>query len=142
MTKEKHYKIKETGDFELILGSHNECDYALVDFSKDISQRHAIFKREDDRLFLKDLNSVQGTFINGKKIGSKWCEITLNDQVFLGKIPIEIGPTLLLGRERQPLVAQNIYYTIPNKDLLAKSSLIANAINFFKKQRKIICNNV
>jgi hypothetical protein len=80
------------GDFELILGSSSECDFALTELKGRISPRHAALKRTDDRLFLRDLNSSQGTFLNYKKIGSKWREITLQDNVLLGAIPIEIPP--------------------------------------------------
>ena len=100
MQQAKRYKIEEKGDFELIFGSGDECDYCFKEFKGKISLKHASLRRSDDRLFIKDLNSEQGTFVNGRRLGGKEQEITLHDVVMLGEIEIEIGPTLLLGRAR------------------------------------------
>lgn len=116
---EKHYKIEKKGDFEILLGSGSECEYVFGDFGHEISPKHAMLKRSGDRLFLKDLGSSRGTIINGKKIGVSWHEITLHDQVFLGQVPLEISPTLLLGRDRVGLEAYDLYYTIPPKRVLS-----------------------
>ncbi|MEE4358192.1 MAG: ATP-binding cassette domain-containing protein [Desulfococcaceae bacterium] len=131
-----HRKIKQKGDFEILLGSGGECDYAFTELQNQISPRHAALKRTGDRLFLRDLDSAQGTVINGKKIGSKWHEITLQDKVFLGKIPLDIGPTLLLGRDRVGLEAHRLYFTIPGKNVKDKSGeqgtarrILSNYIN-------------
>jgi len=109
-----HRKITQKGDFEILLGSGEECDYIFTELQDKISLKHAQLKRTGDRLFLRDLDSAQGTFINGKKIGSRWHEITLQDKVFLGKTPMEIGPSLLLGRDRVGLDANDLYFTIPH----------------------------
>ncbi len=109
-------KIRRKGDFEIVFGASPECDQTFPDLAELISPRHAVLKRVEDRLFLKDLRSRQGTFVNGHKIGSRaWHEITLNDDVRLGKIPMEIKPRLLLGRDRVGLYAENLRYAIPNR---------------------------
>jgi len=121
----KYYKIKEKGDFQIVLGSGRDCDYQLSDFSEDISENHAALKRSGDRLFFKDLGSVNGTFINGKKIGKSWREITLHDKVALGGIELEIGPTLLLGRDRVELEARALSFSVKNKVLCSDVSFRA-----------------
>ncbi len=129
MPESKYYKIKEKGDFTIILGSSRDCDYSLVEFKEDISNNHASLKRTGDRLFFKDLGSLKGTFVNGKRIGSKWREITLHDTVALGNIELEIGPTLLLGRDRVNLEARHLYFSVKN----TRSGI---------GDRKILCSNV
>jgi ABC-type multidrug transport system ATPase subunit/ABC-type multidrug transport system permease subunit len=108
-------KIEEKGDFEILLGSSPDCDYALTGLEDVISPKHAALKRAGDRLFLKDLKSDQGTFINGRKIRNRWHEITLNDNVLLGNIPLEIKPRILLGRDRVGLEARHLFYEIPDR---------------------------
>jgi ABC-type multidrug transport system ATPase subunit/pSer/pThr/pTyr-binding forkhead associated (FHA) protein len=47
-----------------------------------VSRSHAAIKKENDKIFIKDLKSLNGTFINGKKIKhDEWIEITKTDQV-------------------------------------------------------------
>lgn len=137
---EKHYTIREKGDFKLVLGSSPDCHYALTDFQQEISSKHAYLKREGDRLFLKDLGSLQGTFINQKRIRTKWQEVTLHDQVSLGEIPLEISPTLLLGRERVSITADDLIFTIPEK--VGINSLLKRAFSLTKLPRRVICNHV
>ncbi len=120
-------KVKEKGDFEIQLGSSPELDYSF----KDIEEIHAELKREGDRLFLRDLKSSQGTFVNNKKIGTKWHEITLNDRVLLGEVELEIKPELLLGRDRVGLDARDLYYTIPDRSK-----------HWINPPRRILTNNV
>ncbi len=144
-----HRKIKQKGDFEILLGSGAECDYVFTEtqLRDKISPKHAALKRTGDRLFLRDLGSAQGTVINGKKIGSGWHEITLQDKVFLGEIHLEIGPTLLLGRDRVGLEAHDLYFTIPQKTyaehagLLKKTGSIIKGF-FSKSPRRPLSNHI
>ncbi len=126
-------KVKRKGDFEIIIGSDPNCDFVFADSELEhpICPRHAALKREGDRLFLHDLKSSQGTFINDKKIGTKPREITLNDKVFLGKTPLEIGPTLLLGRDRVGLEAHNLFYSIPDRSK-----------GWIRPPKRVLTNNV
>ncbi|OQY57248.1 MAG: hypothetical protein B6245_17245, partial [Desulfobacteraceae bacterium 4572_88] len=120
-------KVEEKGDFEIFLGASSECDYIFA----NLSPMHAALKREGDRLFLRDLDSSQGTLINEKKISTKWHEITLNDKVLLGEIELEIKPRLLLGRDRVGLDAQNLFFSIPDRSK-----------GLFRSTRRVLTNNV
>ncbi|OQX27166.1 MAG: hypothetical protein BWK80_06640 [Desulfobacteraceae bacterium IS3] len=124
-------KIEEKGDFEIVLGSSPECDYPFKEMEGNISPKHAVLKRAGDRLFLRDLKSSQGTFVNGKKIRSRWREITLNDNVLLGKIPLEIRPEILLGRDRVGLDARELFYEIPDRSK-----------GWFKSSRRTLTDNI
>ena len=140
--KEKRIRIQEKGDFEILLGSSPDCKYALNDFDKPIAPEHAALKRIEDRLFLKDLGTPLYTYINGKKVGSKWHEITLQDEVRLGEVPVEITPTILLGRERVSLNASDLYLTVPDKGNASTSWPDLDIKNIFKKASpKVLVNH-
>ena len=59
--------------------------------SKSVSRRHARILQQEGIVVLEDLASVNGTFINGKRLDPYLPE-TLNsgDTMHLGKLPIEI----------------------------------------------------
>lgn len=59
--------------------------------SKSVSRRHARILKRENSVFLEDLGSVNGTFINGKKLDPYITEILSDGDVLqVGKIPIEI----------------------------------------------------
>lgn len=55
---------------EILIGREIGCDIILSD--PTVSRRHAILKKENDEIFIKDNESKNGTFLNGKK--NKICE--------------------------------------------------------------------
>ena len=48
----------------VVIGRDPECDLFLNNMT--VSRRHAIIEKEDDKLVLKDLGSLNGTWIDGK----------------------------------------------------------------------------
>lgn len=143
MTKAKHYKIEEKGDFEIVFGSSSDCNYPLTDFLDKVSPRHAALKREGDRLFLRDLGSSQGTYIDKNKIGTKWHEITLHNLVFFGEVPLEIGPTLLFGRDRVGINANDIFYTTRERvSRNRRDSSLKRIVRIIRPSRRVLCNHI
>lgn len=68
-----------------------------IDLSEDvssertISRRHARILRRDNKVIVEDLNSVNGTFINDKKLDPYLPEpLNDGDMLRLGRLPIEI----------------------------------------------------
>jgi pSer/pThr/pTyr-binding forkhead associated (FHA) protein len=53
---------------EKIVGRDSHCDYIIMDPQKRVSRNHLSIKKEDTGYVLRDLNSSNGTFINGTKI--------------------------------------------------------------------------
>lgn len=49
----------------------NDVDLTSLDLKKIISRRHAMVQQKNDQFLLYDLNSRNGTFVNGKKIPSR-----------------------------------------------------------------------
>jgi pSer/pThr/pTyr-binding forkhead associated (FHA) protein len=53
---------------EKIVGRDTHCDYIIMDPQKRVSRNHLSIKKDDAGYVLRDLNSSNGTFINGTKI--------------------------------------------------------------------------
>lgn len=55
-----------TIDQNMLVGRHQDANIVLQ--SAEISRRHAAFLLKEQQLFLQDLNSSNGTFVNGERI--------------------------------------------------------------------------
>ena len=65
---------------QLLLGRHGECDVVLEHLS--VSRRHARLSFRDGRWVLRDLDSTNGTRVNGRRVGR--CRLEPGDRVRLG----------------------------------------------------------
>ena len=51
-----------------IIGRDTSCDYIIFDPQNRVSRRHAELIKDHSHFFIKDLNSLNGIYVNGKKI--------------------------------------------------------------------------
>ncbi len=72
--------IPLAGD-EMTLGRSDEND--IVIRVAEVSRRHAILNRQEDRYLLRDLGSTNGTFVDRKRIGGKYL-LKPGDTIMLG----------------------------------------------------------
>ncbi len=72
------YELKETKN---ILGRSGENSIPLRD--NKASRQHSIIYRKDDRYFIKDLGSRNGTLVNGKRVPKK--ELVTGDKITVGQ---------------------------------------------------------
>ena len=81
--------------FELVgnsvyIGRSEENDIQISDMS--VSRRHLEIIEKDDRYFIKDLNSQNGTYVNGSQINpDEYIEIKENNPIVIGMTLICIG---------------------------------------------------
>jgi hypothetical protein len=68
------------GCAELLIGRHLDCDVVLGDAS--VSRRHARLRFRDGRWILQDLQSINGTTVNGARVGR--CELRPGDRIRIG----------------------------------------------------------
>lgn len=92
LEQERTRKIIEISKPEFFIGKKPELvDYAILD-NKVISRIHAVIFWEDGLYTIQDKESVNGTFVNGKKIDSEGVvlknadEITLANEIFIFRI--------------------------------------------------------
>ena len=64
-----------------LIGRSPECDVFLDDVT--VSRRHAELVRDDERFTISDLGSLNGTFVNKKRIEST--DLEDDDEVQIGK---------------------------------------------------------
>ena len=115
----------------ITIGRSNDCDVVLN--SASISRQHCQIERLSDGTYLiRDLNSMNGTYVNGRKLrGSQ--KITEKDQIIVGRFVLSLrGQARNLGDETAIRAAgimkrfengtiglSETTISIPNKSLLA-----------------------
>jgi pSer/pThr/pTyr-binding forkhead associated (FHA) protein len=57
----------------LTMGRATECDVLLA--TPEVSRRHAMLVREGDRFEVRDLESINGTFVNGEKVSRRALQV-------------------------------------------------------------------
>lgn len=100
---------------EIIIGRDNDCDVSLPE--RSISRQHIRIFKEDDRYFLKDLDSRNGTWVNGQRLEGTTKELFDGDEIHVAllvrlrysgsgataplpfELPENIGGRLRLDRE-------------------------------------------
>ena len=78
-------KVKQ----KVYIGRSSECDIILD--ADTISRKHATIEKVENKdvFYIKDLDSANGTFVNGRKIYSK-TRIFLTDVIFIGKYKLSL----------------------------------------------------
>lgn len=71
-------------DDELLVGRHRDCDVVLTD--PTVSRRHARLRFRDGNWVLRDLDSTNGTTVNGRPVVR--CRLLPGDRLTLGDEPL------------------------------------------------------
>lgn len=123
---------KGTGNFELekqelSIGRGDDSDIVVV--GPQVSRKHARLVHEGDAWFIEDLNSANGTFINGERI--KRAPLTEQDTISFGSTAVRLD--LKRGRVQKSyqgdivLQAENIRVDVDNK---GKPKRLLDGISF------------
>lgn len=75
-------------DLEVAIGRQ---DTDLVVEDPEVSRRHAVLRRSDGSVVVEDLDSTNGTFVNGERIRSP-IAVGPGDQIRVGRTTLEIEP--------------------------------------------------
>src|SRR5215467_4532510 len=75
------YKVEKD---RTVMGRGDKVDIRLVD--EGISREHAAVVREDERIFLEDMGSTNGTFCNGVRVQRQ--ALADGDKILLGSTTI------------------------------------------------------
>jgi pSer/pThr/pTyr-binding forkhead associated (FHA) protein len=93
----KEFKIDQD---EIIIGRDSGNDIQIDNVA--VSREHARIIRGPNYYFIEDLNSTNGTFVNGKKINKKFLQKV--DEISIGKHSLQIvleDPAAIM-KERKP----------------------------------------
>ncbi len=77
--RQKFFPIKKE---ITLLGRHVDCDLQVP--VKDVSREHCQLIKEADKFLVRDLDSANGTFVNGKQVTET--SIKAGDQISVGQI--------------------------------------------------------
>lgn len=79
--KDKVLKVIQVAQGEMVIGSDPQCDIHIDSLA--VHTRHASISTRDGKSVLRDLQSPEGTFVNGQKIGER---------------PLEDGDLIQIGK--------------------------------------------
>jgi DNA segregation ATPase FtsK/SpoIIIE, S-DNA-T family len=86
-------KLKLPGKGKLTIGRSKDCDIFYSNIF--VSSRHAEIIHEGDELIIKDLNSSNGTFVNGSRIKDKNKVLKPGDQIYIMGLKIIVSKDFL-----------------------------------------------
>jgi hypothetical protein len=98
-----------------IIGRHSECDLTIAD--SRLSRKHARIDKIGDFFVLSDLDSSNGTTINGKRLGEP---VTLSDGDIVGFGGVEVNVEVekpLSRQTRSALAAQSASPSVSGKTI-------------------------
>ena len=76
---------------EFVIGKNRQSVDGLIDFSKYVSKMHCRIAMEEDTCYITDLNSANGTFINGVRLKKDEKKTLANgDKVTLADITLQV----------------------------------------------------
>lgn len=91
----------DLNDDTTTVGRAPDNDICISD--KGVSRHHGKFVKGDDRLFVVDLNSLQGVLVDGKKIKpGQDVELTKESRICIGKTVLSFRPELSQEKTSQP----------------------------------------
>jgi pSer/pThr/pTyr-binding forkhead associated (FHA) protein len=82
-------------------GSFPDVDLSKQGAKKGVSRQHACLTRYGDEIFVKDLNSMNGTFLNANRVVPEQpYPVRDGDQIQLGKLTLTVHLKPTNGRDR------------------------------------------
>ena len=85
-SERREHRLKEGTN---ILGRHSDVDILIADHSASRQHAKVIFDPAKDHLALTDMDSTNGTYVNGERIADP-CQLHHNDQIRIGRHLITI----------------------------------------------------
>ena len=87
-------KIIELGEGGIIIGRNPECEIQL--FAQNVSRRHACIAFYNEEYYIEDLDSTNGTYVNGIDIVK--CVLRDHDQIEIGGVKILFNEEKILQK--------------------------------------------
>lgn len=109
----------------ITLGRRAANDVCIPDLS--VSGNHATITLHDDKVVLQDLNSTNGSYVNGQVI--QRTNLVAGDEVILGKILVAVRPDVQLDAAQQSTDDQLLASSTPPFETAAQAAMsLSNAL--------------
>lgn len=92
LTRSKYKKA------QIVIGRYEKADFVLC--YPQVSNIHAIVFRENDKWFIEDLGSTNGTFVNDRNLRIRKKEINKDSQLYFGSYGIAAFRIIQSGKEK------------------------------------------
>jgi ABC-type multidrug transport system ATPase subunit len=105
-----------------------------------VSRRHASIALEGTTAYLTDLNSANGTFVNGQRIGVP-VALQPGDQLDIGPYALQFTGTALIPRPRSDnieLIARSVTRIVKNRET-GKPMTLLDGIDLVIRPREFVC---
>ncbi|MDR0390868.1 MAG: ATP-binding cassette domain-containing protein [Planctomycetaceae bacterium] len=105
-----------------------------------VSRTHAKIQIENGQKWITDLQSANGTYVNGHQIKEK-TQLQQNDRIDIGPYAFFVDNNQLIPRYEQVkagLICQNITFVVPDRKT-GKDKILLNDISLFIKSREFVC---
>jgi hypothetical protein len=73
----------------LLIGRDLRC--GLVSEDTSVSRRHAEIFLANGKLYIRDLGSANGTWVNGQAVVEQPAQLRAGQEVFIGQLPLQVG---------------------------------------------------
>jgi len=94
-------------DDELVIGRGGECDLVLPE--RQVSREHIRIFREGNLYYLRDLDSKNGTWVNGKQVKDATVPLKDGDEI---QIALAVKITFVGSESTAPLLVEELPYTL------------------------------
>jgi len=124
----------ELNKAEMFIGRHASNDIVIE--NRGVSGKHAVIQTQDDKFIIKDLESTNGTKLNGKKISS--AELTHGDHINLFKHTLNF---VLVSSEQSSSVestvpAHSAANVDPDSTIMLDANHIDKMVSGYKAEKK------
>jgi pSer/pThr/pTyr-binding forkhead associated (FHA) protein len=82
----------------LLIGRHPDCDVILKNSSK-ISRKHCCVALVDNRFVVRDLDSMNGVWVNGERV-EHTASLRTGDELMIGDLPFELSKNKQVQQQR------------------------------------------
>jgi pSer/pThr/pTyr-binding forkhead associated (FHA) protein len=88
MTKEHHLAFEQES---ITIGKHPTNDVGCFDYSTQMSRHHAVLNWDEGAWWVRDLGTLHGTFVNGKRVAKdNPVRVNSGDRILAGGQEIEL----------------------------------------------------
>ena len=93
---------------DMVIGRHQQADIVLQ--ASHISRRHAALVLKEQQLWIQDLGSSNGTFVNGQKVTEQ--QLSANDEINFESIRFKVEQDV----EQAQTAASDLEKTVPSDE--------------------------